>query len=295
MTKQKMRLQQLSLLGVFVLFAIALFSFESQSLFASQGSQTLKVWFFAIGQGDAIFLELPTGEQMLIDGGPDDSVLSKIGSVMPPWDRSIDVLVATHPDADHITGLVSVLDRYEVDRVIENGDVAGTEVSDALSEAIKQERADHVIVRAGEVLTFGEVQLEIVWPTEEKMEDRDSDRNASSVVILLTYGETTLLLTGDAEEGVELAIAEQVGDIDVLKVGHHGSISSSSVDFLDVVEPEVAIISVGEDNRYGHPHPIVLDRLQDRQVQIYRTDYAGDILIITDGDDLVVDYAPLSF
>ena len=95
---------------MFVLFAIALFSFESQSLFASQGSQTLKVWFFAIGQGDAIFLELPTGEQMLIDGGPDDSVLSKIGSVMPPWDRSIDVLVATHPDADHITGLVSVLE-----------------------------------------------------------------------------------------------------------------------------------------------------------------------------------------
>ncbi|HCB55683.1 TPA: hypothetical protein DEP26_01745 [Candidatus Uhrbacteria bacterium] len=292
---QRHTIQRCFVLGLFLLVSLFLFAFESQSFSFIFQEDSLKVWMFDVGQGDALFLELPTGEQILIDGGPDNRVLSKLGSVLFPWDRSLDYVVATHADADHITGLVSVLENYDVSHVVTNGHLQGTGVSDALQKAIEQEKSEQRVVHAGQTLTFGDVILEVLWPSLEVMNGVVQDRNETSLVFLLTYGKTSILFTGDAEEGSEFEFATQVGDVDVVKVGHHGSASSTSHFLLDQITPEVALVSAGKDNSYGHPHPIVLQRLFDRAVDVFRTDQGGDILLRSVGQEPNLEYAPLPF
>jgi competence protein ComEC len=253
----------------------------------------LSIWFFDVGQGDAIFLELPSGEQILIDGGVNDEVLSKLGSVMWPTDRTLDMIIATHADADHITGLVEVLDRYQVETIVTNGKSASTQVAQAFDLASQQEGAVLKDVREGELFVFEEVELEVLWPNDEVL--TKSDRNEQSVVVLVRYGETSVLLTGDAEAGGEEVFGGGVGDIDVLKVGHHGSSSSTSYSFLQSIEPEYGVVSCGLENRYNHPHPIVLDRLEAVGAEIYRTDTMGDIHLISTGGEPIVEARPLSF
>ena len=259
---------------IYALLILLLFCFSSLMIALQTpqiGSGELSVWFFDVGQGDAIFLELPTGEQILIDGGAHDEVLAKLGGVMWPTDRTLDYVIASHADADHITGLVEVLDRYRVHSIITNGQHASTQVAQAFFERVENEGAVISEVLDGEVVVIGEVALEIVWPNNEVL--TKSDRNEQSVVVLLTYGETSILLTGDAEEGSENVFGMTVGDIDVLKVGHHGSASSTSYEFVQRVDPEYAIISCGLDNRYGHPHPIVLVWRVLMQRSIVRTQW----------------------
>ncbi len=254
----------------------------------------LRIWFFDIGQGDAIFIETPDGHQILIDGGPDRDILTKLGQVMLPWDRTIDVVVGTHLDADHIGGLAAVLDRYDVRTVVSNGDKKDTSVAAGFIEARDEEAdADLVMGRVGLVLRFGDVTLREIWPTETGVQDQDA--NVGSIVYRLDYGETSVLLTGDATESVEKEIAFDVGDIDVLKAGHHGSITSSSYDFLSAIDPEFVVISCGENNRYGHPHPVILKRFSDLLVRTFRTDQDGDILLTSGGGEPLIRAAPLPF
>ena len=215
---------------------------------------------------------------MLIDGGPDRSVLAKLGSVMSPFDRTIDAVLLTHPDADHLTGFVDVFQRYDVKQIYETGVKSSTGQAKAVDEAASREKADEKIVRAGEDYDFGKVKVRVLWPTQKGIEDAGAERNNSSIVLLLTYGDTSLLLTGDAEKEAETQFVMDTQDVDLLRVGHHGSDSSTSKT-LDVARPEYAIISVGENNRYGHPDPGVVARLKDREVDIFRTDQDGDILL----------------
>ena len=252
------------------------------------------MWVFDIGQGDAIFIQTKEGQQILIDGGRDQKILQKLSSVMWPWDRTIDAIVATHPDADHITGLISVLDRYQVNTIYETGVRGETPMIDALVEAIGREEAAHTILRAGDRFDFGDVQFMIEWPTQEAVNSA-KDRNNTSIVLKLIYGSHSILLTGDAEKEVEAEIAKKIGDVDVLKVGHHGSVSSSTLTFLEQIKPEYALIPVGEKNSYGHPHPVVLSRLMQVAAQIFRTDLDGDILVTTDGTHLQVGPKSLPF
>lgn len=285
--------QSLALAMILAALSFSLFLVESHRAFAQPNN--LKIWFFDIGQGDAIFIETPNRYQILIDGGPDKSVLAKLGSVMLPWDRSIDAVIFTHPDADHITGLPAVLDRYQVDAIYETGLDHTTSVMQSLEAAIASEAAEHYFLAAPRTLFIDGVRFDIISPSTNYQGRIIKDNNAASLVIKLTYGETSLLLTGDAEVENEILFGPVAGDIDVLKTGHHGSLTSTSVEFLDAVTPEVAIISVGEDNRYGHPHPAVLQRLKQRQVQIFRTDQDGDILLISNGGEPEVFAAPLPF
>ncbi len=258
-------------------------------------NELLKVWFFDIGQGDAIFIQAPTGEQMIIDTGRSNAVLSKLGSVMLPWDRTIDTLLLTHEDADHISGAVPILENYIVENIYENGVVSNTPIAKALQASIINEDTNFEILQKGDVISLGEATLEVLWPTAAGIKEFSSERNNTSIVLKLNYGETSILLTGDMEKEAEEHVGKLVGDVDVLKVGHHGSYSSSSLKFLKDISAEVAVVSVGEDNSYGHPHATVLRRLQAEGMRILRTDLDSDILLVSDGKGYKISPRPLPF
>jgi competence protein ComEC len=255
----------------------------------------LKLWMLNVGQGDSFLIELPGGEQFLIDGGPSDAVLSKLGAILPPWDRSLDAIIATHTDADHVGGLVSVLDRYEVATVYETGAGSHTPEALAFSSRVTSEGAVLRLLSHGDVISVGEAKFSVLWPDETLEGEYPEDRNDTSLVVLLEYYETSILLTGDSQTEVEEKIESRVGDVDVLKVGHHGSITSTGYDFLARTQPEVALISVGRDNTYGLPHPSIVSRLMDIGARIFRTDLDGDVLLLSNGGEPKVTSRPLPF
>ena len=267
--------------AILALIIVILISLLLQTVISGTTFQQdrLAVWVFDVGQGDAIFIDGPE-KQILIDGGPNGIVLEKLTSVIPFWDRSIDVIINTHPHADHVTGLNYVLDRYEIEEVWVSGQNYGTDVF-AEFESLKTPR----LVSSGYEIDLGAgAVLTVLWPEYDLDGQRLDDPNDGSVVTLVTYGDTTILLTGDIGVDEEEQLLDHLPRIDVLKVGHQGSITSSSPDFLDVIDPRYAIITVGE-NDYGHPSPIVLDRLESTGAIILRTDQDGDIRILSDGGE----------
>src|SRR3990167_3826571 len=245
----------------------------------------LRVSFLNVGQGDAIFIESPAGIQILIDGGsPNKKVLFELGALMPFYDRSIDVVVATHPDEDHIGGLSDVLERYAVGVVLDSGLPRDTASFRRFEEIIKEKNIPYIQGARGERIYLGnDTYADILYP------DRDLlgvEPNIASIIIKLTYGENTFLFTGDAPVSVEEYISQLEKDnldVDVLKIGHHGSKTSTSETLLGLASPEYAVISVGKDNSYGHPHPDVLLRLKKFEIPILRTDESGTIVFTTDG------------
>lgn len=257
--------------------------------------QPLRIWMLDVGQGDAFFIEFPTGEQMLIDGGVNDAVLAKLENLLLPWDRTLDAILLTHPDADHLTGLVSVLDSYHVETIYETGVGAHTAQADAFVERVDNEDANNIFLQTDDVIQIGDVHLTIVWPDGDWVGTYPEERNNFSINVVLEYGETRVLFTGDSEEDVERIVGPRVGDIDVLKVGHHGSLTSTTWDFLEAITPEIALISMGRDNRYGHPHPVILERLEDMGVAIFRTDRDRDVLLTSYGGEPEVQPSPLPF
>ncbi|MBC7249990.1 MAG: DNA internalization-related competence protein ComEC/Rec2 [Anaerolineae bacterium] len=248
----------------------------------------LHVVFFDVGQGDAIFIQTPQGRQVLIDGGPDPTALTAaLGRRMPFWDRSLDLVILTHPDTDHLTGLVPVLERYRVDRVLEPGYPATSETYARWLELIAEKRIPALLARRGVRIELEPgLVCEMLHPAGDP--DPEDKANNASAVTRWTWGQVTFLLPGDIEQEVEAALVDsgQPLQATVLKVPHHGSDTSSSAAFLQAVAPQLAIISVGADNRFGHPSPEVLERLAGRTV--LRTDERGTIEIVTDGTRLWV-------
>ena len=248
----------------------------------------LTVAFLDIGQGDAIFIESPGGAQILIDGGPDRAVLAALGSMMPVYDRSIDLVLATHPDADHIGGLPDVLELFDVNAIVENGGSSETATFGAWQRAGDAEPGASQIgaLRGMAIALDKETRLTILFP------DRDistAESNDGSIVARLDYGATSFLFTGDAPQSVEKYLVRLDAaslDVDVLKAGHHGSKTSTSAEFLAATTPEYAIISAGKDNRYGHPHQEVLAALAKAGIETLRTDELGTIVFESDGTRL---------
>jgi competence protein ComEC len=247
----------------------------------------LHVVFLDVGQGDAIFIQTPSGRQVLIDGGPSESVLlSQLGRQMPFWDRTLDVVLLTHPDSDHITGLVGVLERYQVETVIHRPVELESEVYDFWLQLLEGEGATIYRGGAGLQMTLDQgVEMLVLHPGAELPRGTESDVNNSSIVTRLTYGQVSVLLTGDIEAPVERQLVAQESPIasTVLKAAHHGSCSSTTPEFLAAVDPEVAIISVGGDNDFGHPCDGVLEELEARGLPVYRTDERGTVEVTTDG------------
>lgn len=254
---------------------------------ALERRDVLAVTFFDVGQGDAIFIESPSGVQMLIDGGPDAAVLRRLSAKMGFFDRSIDIVLATHADKDHIAGLSDVLERYEVGEIVMTENKGESAAAEAFRDRAAEEGAEITYARRGMRYDLGGgAILTILFP------DRDPsylESNTSSIVARLVYGETEFLFTGDSPQAIEdhLVLLDRASlESDVLKAGHHGSRTSSSPLFLDAVRPIYTIISSGKDNQYGHPHKEVLAVLSAVGAITKNTADEGSITIVSDGRDL---------
>lgn len=286
-----MQNRQLKLIYLVIILCLSVFAFSTHSI-ASQKDGLLKIYFFDVGQGDAIFVETPNGNQVLVDGGPDNTVVQKLGETMPFYDKTLDLVVLTHSDADHLAGLVGVLDRYEVENIVYSNIVRKSSLYDAWQEAVAEEGADIIDPVAGKIIDLGnEVTLTILHPAESLDGAIKEKVNNDSVVLMLKYGETEVLLTGDIEARAERAIILSGAklDVDILKIAHHGSKTSTMEEFLYEVSPQVAVIQVGAKNRYGHPTTEVLKRLDDFGIKYYRTDLEGTIKIISDGKNYKIE------
>jgi competence protein ComEC len=254
----------------------------------SQPDGQLHIFFLDVGQGDATLIVTPNGRQVLVDGGFYPSVLNdQLGRHMPFWDKEIDMLVATHPDADHVSGLVGVFDRYDVDYLITDGEGLGESpiYDEVLLAADREGTAVHP-AQIGEIIHLDEgIHLEVLHPGEQLNKE---SRNENSVSMRLVYDNFTFLFTGDAEEKAEqemLATGLPLSSL-IFKAGHHGSRSSSTTPFLEAIRPQIIVVSSGADNRFGHPHPEMLVRAEAIGASILRTDQLGTIEIITDGQTM---------
>jgi competence protein ComEC len=250
----------------------------------------LEVSFFDVGQGDSAFIEA-AGYQILIDGGPDSSVLEKLSEEMPFWDRDIDLVILTHPESDHLSGLLEVLKRYKIENILWTGIVRDTAIFKEWEDLIGKEGADIKIAQAGQEINLsGNVYIEVLSPFESLEGIEFKDSNDTSIVTRLVFGETSFLFMGDIDSSIEKDIMEKNAELEtgVLKVAHHGSKTSTSGDFIGRALPEYAVISVGKDNKYGHPTQEVLDILSRYDIMIFRTDEVGDIKIISNGEKYAV-------
>ncbi len=258
-------------------------------IYEKRPSDILSIYFLDVGQGDSIFIDSPTHGRLLIDGGPNSKVLTELGKILPFGDRRIDVVIGSHPDADHIGGLVDVINRYDIGAYLEPGVKSPNNVHLVLEKEIKNKNIPNILARRGMVVDFGDgARLEILFPNRDVT---NWETNDASIVAKLIYGDESFLLTGDSPKYAEyLLLALDPSDLksSVLKVGHHGSQTSTSLPYATAVNPEYAIISAGLNNRYGHPHKDVLDILNQVGAKILSTIDLGTIEFETDGQTLEV-------
>ena len=249
----------------------------------------LHVHFLDIGQGDSILVVSPSGRQMLIDGGPDGDVTSQaLAGALPGGDRSLDVVVMTHLDSDHSQGLLEALDRYAVGAALFGPQPPGNEMQAQWEQRLQQHGITTAEVRAGYVIELDHgVKLQVLNPPQYLLFE---DFNNDSIVLRLTYGKVSFLLTADIEKEAEERLVNGDAELQstVLKVAHHGSNTSTTQSFLNAVSPAIAIVSAGRGNSYGHPAPAVMERLEAQlgAENVYRTDLRGSVEVVSDGDTL---------
>jgi competence protein ComEC len=259
------------------------------------GSGKLSVSILDVGQGDSILITSPSGQHILIDGGPSpERVCLELGKAIPYWERTLELVVLTHPHDDHVTGLVEVLRRYNVKRVLYPDLDYHAVVYDEWLDLIDEKNIPCTSAQVGQVIDLGGgATLELLHPPLEFLEGTESDIDNNGVITRLEMGEVSFLLTADHFEDGERYILRQGVELrsTVLKVGHHGSDTSTCHQFLAAVDPEAAVISVGANNPYGHPSDEVIARLSERlgDDRVYFTSESGTITFTTDGKRLWVD------
>lgn len=265
---------------VVVLFIVLLL--EVYYLGSLDGS--LELYFLDVGQGDSSLIKSSAFNYILVDGGEGKAVLSELGEVLPPWNKRIDLLIGTHADSDHIEGLIYVLESYEVGMVLIND----LDVEDAnLKRIVSICEEKNIKIREINMyntVTLGELHLDILWPPEQGLEMYED--NSKSVVLRGVYDKFSFLMTGDIETQQEKDVIS--GNVligsNILKLSHHGSKTASCDEFLREVSPDLAIISSGKDNKFGHPSIETLERLKAHKFEYFRTDKQGRITFRTDGE-----------
>lgn len=242
----------------------------------------MHVVFLDTGQGDSTLLTFRDGTRMLIDGGPDWSPLESLGKRLPFFDRTIDILVLSHPNSDHMTSFGEIIRRYDVQALI----TAGTPFSSDMYHAILSGALLHGVtvntVEAGDILRIADATLSVLWPPSPRPTGMSRDANNDSIYLMLEESGKRILFTGDGESIVEKTLVAANADLkaDILKAAHHGSKTSSSTGFLLAVNPKAAVISVGRNNSYHHPSPSVIKLMKSLDIDIRRTDQEGDIEVV---------------
>ncbi len=264
----------LGLLGIFVLLL---------QEYKDLPDGLLHVHILSVGQGDSILLVSPSGKQIVIDGGPDLSALEGMGRHMSYFDRTIDLLVLTHPDLDHIAAFPEILKRYQVGTIL----LTGILTAQPQYQRFLQETADQqipvIVADPAQDIAMGDgLTLDILWPPKALFGTEPKKTNDTSIVLRAMFESGSILLTGDIEADAENDILKSGADLhaNILKIAHHGSRTSSSTGFLLAVRPDAAVISLGKDNRYGHPHPSIMERLKYMHIPMQRTDLKGDISLV---------------
>lgn len=290
-----------------LVFSILIFLFLADILafgivFELAKPKFLEVNFFNVGQGDAIFIETPKSQRILIDGGPSSALLEKLAKEMPFWDRTIDLVILTHPEKDHLAGLIEALKRYRVENILWTGVIRETSEFQEWLKLIKQENAKIYIAEYGQKIELQRSQncdlqgpdfcnFMVVFNPLESLDGQEfRSSNNTSIVVKLVFGKNSFLFAGDAGKEIEKELIERGEDLDsdVLKVGHHGSKTASSDEFVERASPQIAVISVGKLNSYGQPHQEVLKILAKYGIKTLKTDLDGDIKIVSDGKNLKI-------
>lgn len=245
----------------------------------------LTVAFLDVGQGDAIWIQAPNGKELLVDTGPGQAVVTELSKLKNFFDRTIDVVLLTHTDSDHIGGIPEVFKRYHVPLVVTSEVSSPTLIHKTSQEFIQQEKSNRLIARMGERIVLDSrsgVVVDILFPDYST---ENWETNEASIIVKVTYGDISFLLTGDAPTEVEDYLVNSYGDqlqSTVLKLGHHGSKTSTSARFLETVQPEIAIVSAGLGNRYGHPSPEVVERITETDKVLLETSRIGTIICTSD-------------
>jgi len=262
---------------------------------ATMPDDNLHVSFLDVGEGDAIFIQTPAHQDILVDGGPSPQAIGlELGKKMPFWDRTIDLVILTHPHADHLTGLVEVLQRYNVRQVLYTDLDCHSPLYDEWLSVIKEKAIKYTTAQAGQQVDCGEgVVMNVLNPPSPHLTDTQSDIDNNGVVLRLSMGDASFLLTADIFWEAEFELITNRANLEstVLKVAHHGSDTSTTQEFLAVANPQIAVISAGVDNPHGHPSPEVMERLTEilDEDKIYLTSESGTIEFTTDGERLWVE------
>ncbi len=276
-----------------------------------KAASDLEVIFLDVGQGDSTLIKTPYGQNILIDGGPDNTVIKRLGEELPWWDKNIDLMILSHPHEDHLNGLIDVIKRYKVKKILYTGAIHTSPNYLAWLELVRDRNIPIIIIDKPQTINFGdECRLEILYPLENLAGQVVNNLNNSSIIARLVYGENKFLFTGDAETEAEKKLIglpppqappplrgrgemEYVDlQADVLKAGHHGSDTSSGIEFLNLVKPEITVIQVGADNDFGHPSRRIIKRLERLDSQIFRNDLDGTIKIVSDGKKIRIQTSP---
>ncbi|PIR03934.1 MAG: hypothetical protein COV59_01995 [Candidatus Magasanikbacteria bacterium CG11_big_fil_rev_8_21_14_0_20_39_34] len=297
MSNTKKQILLVSFLLMLTLVALSLIhfgtnekNFWSFNIF-SKNENTLKTVFLDIGQGDATLLEFPDKTQMLVDCSKDRRILNALGRNMKFWDRTIDYVLISHPDRDHYGGCLDVIKRFHVKKIFYTGfEKKGDSFWEDFWSHIQSD-SRYEPLSEGKKIQISGVDVEVLSPAHRELESRTQMSNETSIVLKIVYGHSDLLLMADAEMDVEKRLMEQYGnhlDVEVLKVGHHGSAGATSEAFLQATTPRYAVISVGQENPYGHPTQRVLKKLERSNANILRTDQKGDIIMYVENGKIYV-------
>ncbi len=287
-TKRKIKSRVKKELAALLAAAAAfLYYAVSQYLAPAAPPGELEVHFIDVGQGDAVLLRCD-GESALVDAGTPDCRESLLEYLQEQRLEEPKYVFASHPHADHIGSMAAVIDAFGCQTFVMPDMVSYTRAFETMLDSVERCGAETRLGQAGDTFELGQAQLELLWPAKGYEAD---DANNISLVIRVTYGPYSFLLTGDAETPVEKEFASSAAPVTVLKAGHHGSKTSSSKTLLDVIQPEYCVVSVGAGNSYGHPSQEVLDRLERMGCQIYRTDLQGTVVVRVEEGQLYVDTA----